>query len=78
MMSIPISQFHQVQDDFQILSAPKKLLSWEFQFEKFKKAVTGSTASRTGSLKFDIVATISGGYTMFEIKPKNDLNMYMK
>ena len=52
--------------------------SWEFYFEKFKKAVTGSTASRTGSLKFDVVATVSGGYTTFEIKPKDDLNMYMK
>ena len=77
MMSIPISQFHQVQDGFQSLSTPMKF-SWEFYFEKFKKAVTGSTASRTGSLKFDVVATVSGGYTTFEIKPKDDLNMYMK
>ena len=40
----------------------------------------GSTASRNGSLKYEVVTTVSatGGDTLFEIRPKHDFPVNIK
>ena len=85
-----ITQFHQTQEIFKMIL--KIINSPDFQtkfshsnrndinhLETFK-VLNGSTASRNGSLKYEVVTTLSatGGDTLFEIRPKHNFPVNIK
>ena len=45
---------------------------------KVTNGSNGLIASQTGTFKYDVVTTVNGGTTIFEIKPHHDLDVNIK